>query len=151
MMKKILFSFVLFVSTLTASAEWANVGYNTTDAITASGGAFGQAGTYTLGALFSPEQLDAYRGCPIVGMRIAAAMNLGSSRTFIYSIGDNQMDIIKEQNQRLKEGWTQILFNGDPYVISRQSITHEQGRRNTEAKNVRQFVGRGSRQNTGRS
>ena len=118
MMKKLLFSFVLLVSTLTASAEWANVGYNTTDAITSSGGAFGQAGTYTLGALFSPDQLDAYRGCPIVGMRIAAAMNLGSSRTFIYSIGDNQMDIIKEQNQRLKEGWTQILFNGDPYVIT---------------------------------
>lgn len=94
------------------------VGYTVTDAIDVSGAAFGTEGTYTVGALFTPQQLVSYEGCTIVGLRIAAAMNLGRTRTFIYDVSELGMTPLVEQYQRLYEGWNEIYFNNEGYTIT---------------------------------
>ena len=109
------------VITLTTQAQGLSenqrlLGYIKTDSITVSGGAFGSEGTYTLGAVMTPQILASYAGCKIVGIRLAAALNLGRSRTFVYTIG-NEVTPVVEQKQRLYEGWNNIMFNGDGYEI----------------------------------
>ncbi|MBR1485318.1 MAG: Omp28-related outer membrane protein [Prevotella sp.] len=99
------------------SANQRLVGYTVTDDIDVKGAAFGTAGTYTIGALFTPQMLASYEGCPIVGLRIAAAMNLGRSRTFIYNIDELGLTPLVEQNQRIYEGWNNVFFNGEGYKI----------------------------------
>ena len=92
------------------------LGYIMTDSITVSGGAFGTAGTYPVGAVMTPQTLSSYAGCKIVGIRMAAALDLGRTRTFIYSVNDNMTPVI-EQTQKLYAGWNNIMFNGDGYEI----------------------------------
>lgn len=93
------------------------LGYIRTDSITVSGGAFGKEGTYTLGAMLTPRVLSGYAGCRVVGVRLAAAVNLGRSRTFVYKVNDGSVDPVLEQTQRLYEGWQNVFFNGDGYEI----------------------------------
>ena len=93
------------------------VGYTVTDDIDVKGAAFGQAGTYCVGAVLTPQMLAAYEGCPIVGIRIAAAMNLGRTRTFIMDVAGNDVVPVVEQNQRLYDGWNNVFFNGEGYTI----------------------------------
>lgn len=123
MIRKLFISLLSILSFSTAVAQQLAenqrlVGYSTTDSITISGAAFGQAGTYTIGALLSPQMLSSYSGCKIVGLRIAAATNLGRSRTFIYNIANGSMQPVIEQNQRLYEGWNSIYFNGEGITIN---------------------------------
>ena len=123
MIRKLFISLLSILSFSTAVAQQLAenkrlVGYSTTDSITIRGAAFGQAGTYTIGALLSPQMLSSYSGCKIVGLRIAAATNLGRSRTFIYNVANGSMQPVIEQNQRLYEGWNSIYFNGEGITIN---------------------------------
>ena len=120
-LRHILLTAIAAVITLTTQAQGLSenqrlLGYIQTDSITVSGGAFGEAGTYTLGAIMTPQILASYAGCKIVGIRMAAALNLGRSRTFVYTIS-NEVTPVVEQKQRLYAGWNNIMFNGDGYEI----------------------------------
>ena len=72
------------------------IGYTLTDDIDINGAAFGTAGTYTIGAILTPDLLTYYAGCRIIGIRLAAAVDLGRTRCFLYSIGDNTMTSLME-------------------------------------------------------
>ena len=93
------------------------LGYIKTDSITIKGAAFGTAGTYTIGAVMTPQLLSAYAGCKVVGIRMAAALDLGRSRAFVYQLTDTGLAPVIEQKQRLYAGWNNILFNGEGYEI----------------------------------
>lgn len=93
------------------------LGYTLTDDISLSGAYFGQAGTYTIGAALEPADIAAYKGCTIVGIRLAAAVNLGRTRTFVYNFNGTALEPIAEQKQRIYEGWNVVFFNGDGYEI----------------------------------
>ena len=94
------------------------LGYIQTDSITVKDGAFGEAGTYSIGAVLTPRILSAYAGCKVVGLRMAASLDLGRARTFIYNIeASGQLTAVVEQRQRLYNGWNNVFFNGDGYVI----------------------------------
>ena len=99
------------------SSDQRLVGYTVTDAIDVSGAAFGKAGTYSVGAVLTPQMLASYEGCRVVGIRVAAALNLGLSRTYIYDVSELGIVAQVEQYQRLYEGWNEVFFNGDGYVI----------------------------------
>lgn len=118
---KILFLLVLALTATSTSAQLSNnqrlLGYTLTDDIDVRGGAFGQAGTYTIGAVLTPQMLSPYEGCRVVGLRLAAALSLGRSRTFVYSMEDNSFAAEVEQTQRIYEGWNTVFFNGDGYEI----------------------------------
>ncbi len=95
------------------------VGYIETDSITARGGAFGTAGTYTVGACLTPEFLSSYAGCKVVGIRLAVNGDRGRARTFIYNIDENEsLTLEVEQKQKLYDGWNNVFFNGDGYELS---------------------------------
>lgn len=118
-MRKLLLLFILLMPTAFGlQAQTRLVGYTSDDSISVRGGAFGQAGTYTIGALATPQMLSPYEGCRILGLRVAAALPLGRTRTFIYRADGNSLTPVVEQRQRLYEGWNTVLFNGDGYIIS---------------------------------
>ena len=94
------------------------IGYTLTDDIDINGAAFGTAGTYTIGAILTPDLLTYYAGCRIIGIRLAAAVDLGRTRCFLYSIGDNTMTSLMEQRQKIYSGWQNILFNGDGIALN---------------------------------
>lgn len=93
------------------------LGYIMTDSITVSGGAFGTAGTYPVGAVMTPQTLSSYAGCKIVGIRMAAALDLGRSNTFVCQAKSNKMDTLCIQKQRVYAGWNNIFFNNGGYEI----------------------------------
>ena len=114
---------LLLLVSLTAQAQGLSenqrlLGYIQTDSITVKDGAFGEAGTYSIGAVLTPRILSAYAGCKVVGLRMAASLDLGRARTFIYNIeASGQLTAVVEQRQRLYNGWNNVFFNGDGYVI----------------------------------
>lgn len=118
MKKSLIILSLLLAAFCNVRAEWANIGYSSSDQIDVNGGAFGQAGTYTVGAVFTKSMLSSYKDCQIVGVRVAAAMDLGRTRSFIYDASGDAPVVVREQNQRLYSGWNEIMFNGDPYVIT---------------------------------
>lgn len=93
------------------------LGYTLTDDISLNGAYFGQAGTYPIGAALEPADIAAYKGCTVVGVRVAAATNLGRTRTFVYNFTGEAFNPIFEQKQRIYEGWNVVFFNGDGYEI----------------------------------
>ena len=93
------------------------LGYTLTDDIDIKGAAFGEAGTYSIGAALGSDMLEAYAGCRVVGIRIAVGVNLGRTRTFLYNYTGEAFDLLIAQNQRLYEGWNIVMFNGDGYEI----------------------------------
>lgn len=93
------------------------LGYIKTDSITVSGGAFGTAGTYPVGAVMTPQTLSSYAGCKIVGIRMAAALDLGRTSTFVCQVNSNKLDTLCTQKQRLYTGWNNIFFNNGGYEI----------------------------------
>lgn len=94
------------------------IGHTVTDQIDVNGAAVGQAGTYSFGAHLTPAELENYCGCKIVGVRLAAACDLGRSRIFLYGSGASGLTEIHSQNQRIYEGWNNVFFNGDGFEIS---------------------------------
>ena len=120
-MKKLLILIAMAVATVTVMADTQRyVGYTVTDDIDVSGAAFGEAGTYTVGALLPKEMLTAYAGCRVLGIRYALSQSIGRTRAFMYDATDNQFTEISAQKQRTYEGWNTVLFNGDGYVITGQ-------------------------------
>ena len=101
------------------SANQRLLGYSEDDSITVSNGAFGEVGTYSVGAVLTPKELSAYAGCKVVGIRLAAGLNLGRARTFIYNIGANsQLTAVREQRQKIYNGWNNVFFNSGEYEIT---------------------------------
>ncbi len=95
------------------------VGYIEKDSITARGGAFGIAGTYSVGACMGPEYLSSYTGCKVVGIRLAVNGDRGRARTFIYTLdSENNLTTVVEQKQKLYDGWNNVFFNGDGYELT---------------------------------
>lgn len=120
-MKKLLILIAMAVATVTAMADTQRyVGYTVTDDIDVSGAAFGEAGTYSVGALLSPEMLAAYEGCRVLGIRYALSQSIGRTRAFMYDATGNLFTEISAQKQRTYEGWNTVFFNGDGYVITGQ-------------------------------
>ena len=119
--RRLYFIILLLAGFLTAQAQLAKnqrlLGYTLTDDIDVSGGAFGYAGTYTIGAVLTPQMLSPYEGCRVVGLRLAAALPLGRTRTFIYTVENSDLQPVIEQRQRIYEGWNTVMFNGDGYEI----------------------------------
>ena len=96
------------------------VGYitaNNPDSITMKGVMVGKAGTYPVAAAITADMLSSYVGCKVVGIRVAAAQNLGKTDLFLHPIGKNGTigtDGITK-SQRIYEGWNNVLFNGDTF------------------------------------
>ena len=126
MFRKITSLILLAVAALSAAAQESDmglasnervIGYTVTNDIDVANGAFGQAGTYSLGAYMYADNLKAYAGCRIVGLRVAVGMDLGRTRMFLYTADGNQMSLTHEQRQRLYQGWNRVDFNGDGFLI----------------------------------
>lgn len=98
------------------------LGHIITDSITSKGGAFGQAGTYTIGAVLTANQLSSFAGCRIVGIRIAIAGESSRMRTFIYTVKDGALTPVVEQKQKLYDGWNNVFFNGEGYEITGNEV-----------------------------
>ena len=126
-MRRLCTIIMLAVAVLTATGQPLRVeglsnnqrllGYTLTDDIDISGALFGEADTYTIGAAIDASTLAPYTGCRVVGIRIAAAMNLGRTRTFVYNFTGTAFDPVIEQKQRIYAGWNNVFFNGDGYEI----------------------------------
>lgn len=126
-MERLLTIILLAVATMTATAQPMLVqglsnnqrilGYTLTDNIDIKGAAFGEAGTYSIGAALPPSVLAPYAGCKVVGIRVAAAQNLGRTRMFVYNFTGSAFESIVEQKQRIYEDWNNVFFNGDGYEI----------------------------------
>ena len=120
-MKKLLILIAMAVTAVTVMADTQRyVGYTVTDDIDVSGAAFGEAGTYTVGALLPKEMLTAYAGCRVLGIRYALSQSIGRTRAFMYDATGNLFTEISAQKQRTYEGWNTVFFNGDGYVITGQ-------------------------------
>ena len=126
-MKRLLTIILLAVAAMSATAQPLRVeglssnqrvlGYTLTDDIDVRGAAFGEADTYAIGAALPPSVLASYAGCKIVGIRIAAALNLGRTRCFVYNFTGATFEPVFEQKQRIYEDWNNVFFNGDGYEI----------------------------------
>ena len=123
-MNKIAIVFLTWLAALSAAAQGnlsANqrlVGHTVTDDIDVSGAVIGEPGTYTIGATLDANVLSAYKGCRVVGIRLAAAVDLGRTRVFLNNIDGNTMSLLQSKTQRIYEGWNEVFFNGDGYTIT---------------------------------
>lgn len=124
-MKRIIRAAIAAIMALTAvagasaqNATIQNIGYTTTDRIDVKGAAFKKAGTFTVGALMQASDISAYKGCRVLGMRVAVANNPGRSRLFLHKLKDSELTEIASQYQRLYEGWNELYFNGEGYEIA---------------------------------
>lgn len=94
------------------------LGHTVTDDIDIRGAVVGQPGTYTIGAVVESDVLQAYKGCRVVGIRMAAAVDLGRTRVFLDGITDDGLTSLQSKTQKVYEGWNEVFFNGDGYTIS---------------------------------
>lgn len=121
MIKKIIFSLFCVMATLPAMAQdglGANqrvIGHTVSDSYDYEGVAFGDAGTYSVGALLDSSTLEFYKGCKVVGIRVAVAMDLGRTSMFVTDIAGEQLF---SQKQRLYKGWNNVFFNGEGYTLT---------------------------------
>ena len=120
-MRQIIPALILAVaSALPATAQnmIRNIGFSNSETIDVSGAYFGSAGTYSVGVLFDSEFLDSYDGCRIIGLKVAAACDLGRTRAFIYDATSTPV-ALAEQKQRFYEGWNEISLSGNGLVIDK--------------------------------
>ena len=127
-LKSFVLSLVLTICCLGASAQQGIsntqrlLGHIITDSITSSGGAFGTAGTYSVGAVLTKSQLSSFAGCRVMGVRLAIAGSAYRTRTFIYKVEEDNVTPVAEQKQKLYDGWNNVFFNGDGYEIKGDEI-----------------------------
>ena len=101
------------------SANQRLLGHTVTDDIDVSGAVVGTPGTYTIGAVLGTDVLSGYEGCRVVGIRVAAAVDLGRTRLFLSGVDANEaVTPIHSQTQRIYEGWNEVFFNGDGFEIT---------------------------------
>lgn len=94
------------------------------DSITVSNGGFGAAGTYTIGAWLTSDQLANYVGCKVLGMRFAVGQSIGNTTVYLYkSVGDNTETIAQKNVRSTAAGWNEVRFNSDDVY----TITGEEG------------------------
>ena len=94
------------------------IGYTVTNDYDDDGALFGTPGTYEVGALMTAKSLSYYKGCKIVGMRLAATADLGRQQLFLKSIANGTMTTVKSQKQRIYSGWNRLDFNGAQVEIT---------------------------------
>lgn len=94
------------------------VGYTVTDDITYRDVKFGKAGTYTVGALMPASMLSEYKGCKVIGIRVAVSKDLGRAAFVLNSRNQDGNEQLITQKQRLYEGWNNVFFNGFDYEIN---------------------------------
>jgi hypothetical protein len=94
------------------------IGYTVSDDIDVKGAYIGTAGTYTIGAYMPASKLEDYKGCKVVGIRVAAGVDLGRTSVLLQKITDNAVTDLHTQKQRLYEGWNSVFFNGFEYEIT---------------------------------
>lgn len=94
------------------------VGYTMTDEITYRDVMFGTAGTYTVGALLPASMLSDYKGCKVIGIRVAVSKDLGRTSFVLNSRTENGTNQLITQKQRLYEGWNNVFFNSFDYEIN---------------------------------
>lgn len=122
-MNRIIITIVTWLAAISAVAQGnlsdnqRLVGHTITDRIDVNGAVVGEPGTYSIGATLGGNVLSAYKDCRVVGIRIAAAVDLGRTRVFLYGIEDNVMSQLQSKTQRIYEGWNEVFFNGDGYTI----------------------------------
>lgn len=97
------------------SATQSVIGYTTTDEIAIKNAAFGQAGTYTIGAVMPSSMLADFKGCKIVGIRVASGMDLGRASFTLSKNGAGAPEQLHSQKQRVYEGWNNVFFTGYEY------------------------------------
>lgn len=100
------------------SASQSVIGYTTTDEIAVRGAAFGNAGTYTIGAVMPSSMLADFKGCKIVGIRVASDMDLGRTSFMLCKNGAGAPEQLHTQKQRVYEGWNNVFFTGYEYEIT---------------------------------
>lgn len=100
------------------SASQSVIGYTTTDEIAINKAAFGQAGTYTIGAVMPSSMLADFKGCKIIGIRVASGMDLGRTSFTLCKNGAGSPEQLHTQKQRVYEGWNNVFFTGYEYVIT---------------------------------
>lgn len=83
------------------------------DSVTQDNVSVGKEGTVPVGAVVYPEQLAAYAGCKVVGMRFALGQSVGATKAFIYNIEKGYInDTIRENNvRRTAAGWNEVRYN----------------------------------------
>ena len=121
------------------SATQRAVGYivgNNPDSITRKGAMVGTAGTYPVGVAIPPAILDNYVGCKVIGIRMAAAQNLGKANTFLYTLANNTLSTPLTKSQRLYEGWNNVFFNGDTSLEIEEGMTLLAGFEYTETEQM---------------
>jgi hypothetical protein len=94
------------------------LGYTVTDSIDVKAAYIGTAGTYRVGAYMPASRLTDYKGCKVVGIRVAAGVDLGRTSVVLDKIADNTLTELHTQKQRLYEGWNSVFFNGYEYEIT---------------------------------
>lgn len=99
-------------------ANQRTIGYTSTDSITYKDVMTGTAGTYTLGAMLPPSTLETYKGCRVVGIRMAASCDLGRTTFRLFQGEKDSAKQLTEQKQRVYEGWNNLFFNGEGFEIS---------------------------------
>lgn len=112
---------MLAMAAITATAQNSLqrvIGHTVTEDIDVAGAMVGTAGTYTIGAILTPSVLENYKDCRIIGIKVAAGVDLGRTRMFLYDVRDGSPQLLREQTQRLYTGWNELLFNGDGHTIA---------------------------------
>lgn len=97
-----------------------NIGFSNSENIDVAGAYFGTAGTYSVGVRFDSDFLESYDGCRIIGMKVAAACDLGRTRAFIYD-ASSPATPLAAQKQRIYEGWNEISLSGNGLVIDKDT------------------------------
>lgn len=107
---------VIAQSSLTSTQR--AIGYTVTDQIDQKGVMVGQAGTFTMGAYMPGSRLEDYKGCKVIGIRVAVARDMGRTNMVLNTNSGTAIEPLHEQKQRLYEGWNEVFFNGFEYEIS---------------------------------
>lgn len=92
------------------------IGYTLTDKIDTNDAYFGEPAKYTLGAQLTADQLEAYVGCSVVGVRFAIGQDQGRTRVFVNNVQNKEIYDLAAKNVAAKAGWNNVIF-AEPFEI----------------------------------